>query len=198
MIIQLVNKQTRTVVQLCKVKSVEYQLLRLLQSVLSSACERNDVENGFERIFQSYTKQHRALVKNVKAEDLPHPESYYSDLFSTAFALINSRKTRDWQEYRRHLLQNPPKFLTLVMKENETRNAGTNKYHATIDLESHMVLQQPEKVSNAKAPAAKPARKEKKPKVIEETKAPEEKPLEGQKLTILVAPPLALSNDLLA
>lgn len=47
---------------------------------------------------QAYIREHRALVKLCPAgASLPHPEAFYSELFSVANALISQKKTpRDY------------------------------------------------------------------------------------------------------
>ena len=94
--LQLVDKADQRVISLFKIKTIEYQLIRLMQKVLGLAIEKKEVETQLEKVFQSYMREHRALVKTVTMENLPHPEAFYADIFSNAYNLLNSRKTKDF------------------------------------------------------------------------------------------------------
>ena len=64
-----------------------------------------------------------------------HPEIFYIDLFSTAFAMIAKTSTKDKEIYQDLLYSDSVKFMVLVLKKNEEKNSG-NRYVGQIVLES--------------------------------------------------------------
>ncbi len=95
-----------------------------------------------DRVFQAYTRQHRALIRSVAQEKLPHPETFYSDVFATAHSLVSQRKSaRDCEYYRQALFHDLSKFFTLVLKVNEERHASA-KYTGHIDFTSQFEFAQ--------------------------------------------------------
>lgn len=59
LVLQMIDKEKNTVLQIFKIKAVEYTLFRLMHNVLLSAIERGEIETQFERVIQNYAKQHR-------------------------------------------------------------------------------------------------------------------------------------------
>lgn len=54
---------------------------------------------------------------------LPHPDSFYFDLFSQAYNIVFRSQRRDDKEYYRDLLFNDKgKFFEEVIKSNEEKN----------------------------------------------------------------------------
>lgn len=137
--LQLIDRQEQSVIELMKVKSVEYSLLALMSKTLLSAIERGEIETQFERLIQNYTKAHKGLLKQTGVNDklLPHSDTYYFDLFMSAFTLVSQRRSpKEYQSHRSTLYSNQTKFFLLAMKTNEEKKkvyAGEN-----IDFESHL------------------------------------------------------------
>lgn len=53
-----------------------------------------------------------------------HPETFYIDLFSSAFTLVAKKSLKDKEMYQEMLFSNTNKFLELVLKANEEKNQG--------------------------------------------------------------------------
>jgi hypothetical protein len=49
-----------------------------MNRVLMEAIERGELDTHYEKYILVYGKEHRALCKG----ELPHPESFYSEVFS--------------------------------------------------------------------------------------------------------------------
>lgn len=93
-VLQLVDRENNSVLQLIRIKSAEYQFFRLMHEVLLSAIERGEIETQSDRIIQNYTREHRAILKQLDTtEHLPHPEVFYFDIFNAAFSLVSQRRS---------------------------------------------------------------------------------------------------------
>lgn len=89
-VLQLIDCEQNVVIGMMKVKAIEYSLFCLMTSVLMQAIERGEIEN-IDRVMQTYGKQHRALVKDVKK--LPNEESFYFEVFTAAYTMVSQRKS---------------------------------------------------------------------------------------------------------
>lgn len=111
-----------------------------MHTVLLSAIERGEIETQSDRITQNYTREHRAILKQpgVPEASLPHPEVFYFDVFSAAFALVSQRKSpRDYQAHRSTLFENQTKFFALAIKQLEDKKKHPGH---TVDFESKTVF----------------------------------------------------------
>ena len=78
------------------------------------AIERGEIDTQFEKIIQAYTKEHRSILKSpgLVDKELPHSDTFYFDLFMSAFALVSQRKSpKEYQSHRSSLFSNQSKFL---------------------------------------------------------------------------------------
>ena len=126
-----------SVISMCKIKSVEYQTLRLMVDLLQNAVESGSLERSQDTIFTRFVKEFKAFSKNISTEMDSHPEIFYTDLFSTAFTMLAKKSTKDKEMYRDLLFSDTVKFLVLVLKTNEEKNSG-KRYIGQIDLESQL------------------------------------------------------------
>jgi len=77
-VLQLVDPIKNRVIELQKVNSIEYKLFSQMNTVLMEAIERGELDTQHDKCILVYGKEHRALCKG----ELPHPESFYSEVFS--------------------------------------------------------------------------------------------------------------------
>ena len=57
---------------------------------LNGAIERGEIDTKYDNVMQAYIKDHRYILKQLPADShLPHPENFYSELFSVATALVS-------------------------------------------------------------------------------------------------------------
>ena len=114
---------------------------------LLGAIENGEIDNQNEKVVQAYIKAQRSLGNIITSmttnhSELPHPESFYIELFTIANALISKKKSpRDFERNRSTLYSNQTKFLELVIKEREDKPAeGKTKYAGRVDFESNIKL----------------------------------------------------------
>jgi len=55
---------------------------------------------------------------------MPHPETFYVDIFTSAYACLSNSKQEDKATFEDLLLNNLVKFFTRVLKSNEEKNSG--------------------------------------------------------------------------
>ena len=80
-------------------------------------------------------REFKAFSRNIDESLDSHPEIFYIDLFSTAFTMIAKKSNKDKEMYQDLLYSDTVKFMVLVLKTNEEKNAGKH-YVGQIDLES--------------------------------------------------------------
>lgn len=117
----------------------------MLDSLLG-AIENGEIDNQNDKVVQAYIKALRSLGNLFPPNSglgLPHPETFYIELFSTANALINKKKSpRDYERNRSTLYSNQTKFLELVIKEREDKPTENKiKYAGRVDFESNIKLE---------------------------------------------------------
>jgi hypothetical protein len=66
------------VVDIQKVKAVEYQLFSSMHETLMTAIERGELDTNYDKTALAYGREHRALTKCT----LPHPEEFYFEVFN--------------------------------------------------------------------------------------------------------------------
>ena len=88
------------VISMCKVKSVEYQALRLLVETLKGAVDVGNLERSQDSLFTQYVKEFKTFSKSIDQSIGSHPETFYIDLFSTAFSLIAKRPQKERDMYQ--------------------------------------------------------------------------------------------------
>ena len=93
------NAQGDSVISMCKVKSVEYQALKLLVDLLQGAIEAGNIERSQDSLFTQYVKDFKTFSRNIDEALGSHPETFYIDLFSTAFTMIAKKSTKDKEMY---------------------------------------------------------------------------------------------------
>lgn len=77
-----------TVISMCKVKSVEYQALRLIVDVLQGAADNSLDELSKDKLFTQFVRDLKVFSRNIDEAFEQHPETFYIDLFSTAHTLL--------------------------------------------------------------------------------------------------------------
>jgi len=80
-------------------------------------------------------KGFKSFSRNIDESLDSHPETFYIDLFSTAFTMIAKKSNKDKEMYQDLLYSDTVKFMVLVLKTNEEKNSG-KRYVGQIDLES--------------------------------------------------------------
>ena len=132
---------------MCKVKSVEYQALRLTIDLLQSAADSGNLERSQDSLFSQFVRELKVFSKNIDADMEAHPEEFYFDLFSTAYSMLAKKSPKDKEMYLGLLYNDSVKFLMLVQTNNEEKNSG-KRYVAQIDLESSILSShtQPEQI----------------------------------------------------
>ena len=71
-------------------KSIEYLILQSILENLNGGIERGEIDTKFDQVMQTYVKEHRAIIKSCPTNlNLPHPETFYSELFGTAITLVS-------------------------------------------------------------------------------------------------------------
>jgi hypothetical protein len=88
-----------TVISMCKVKSVEYQALRLMVDLLQGAVDSGNLERQQDAVFTRFVKEFKTFSKNIVTEMDSHPEFFYIDLFSTAFTMVAKKSAKDKEMY---------------------------------------------------------------------------------------------------
>jgi len=124
-----------SVISMCKVKSVEYQALKLLVDLLQGAVESENIERAQDGLFTQFVKEFKTFSRNIDEALDSHPETFYIDLFSTAFSMVAKKSKKDMEMYQELLYNDTVKFIVLVLKTNEEKNSG-KRYVGQIDLES--------------------------------------------------------------
>ena len=120
-------------------KSIEYRIFKMMLDSLLGAIENGEIDNQNDKVVQSYIKAQRYLGNFLPPNlQLPHPESFYIELFSIANALISKKKSpRDYERNRSTLYSNQTKFLELVIKEREEKPTESKpNYAGRVDFES--------------------------------------------------------------
>ena len=80
-------------------------------------------------------KEYKVFSRNIDSSLSDHPETFYIDLFSTAFSMLAKRSAKDSEMLEDTLFNDTVKFMTLLLKANEEKNAG-KRYVGQIDFES--------------------------------------------------------------
>ena len=80
---------------MCKIKSIQYQALRLLIQHLQDATEAGNFERAQDSRFTQFVKEYKAFSRNIDSSLSDHPETFYIDLFSTAFSMLVKRSARE-------------------------------------------------------------------------------------------------------
>ena len=112
-----------SVISMCKVKSVEYQALKLLVQLLQGAVESDNIERQQDSLFTQYVKEFKQFSKSIDQSLGSHPETFYIDLFSTAFTMIAKKSNKkDKEMYQDLIYSDTVKFLVLVLNTNEEKN----------------------------------------------------------------------------
>ena len=146
---------------MCKVKSIEYQALRLLVDHLQEATEAGNFERAQDSRFTQFVKEYKAFSRNIDSTLSDHPETFYIDLFSTAFSMLAKKSAKDREMLEDLLFSDTVKFMALLLKANEEKNSG-KRYVGQIDFESQIFVDsapvpKEANVANRKKAAGKPS-----------------------------------------
>ena len=120
---------------MCKIKSVEYSAIRLMVDMLQNAVENDLLARSQDELFSRYAREFRAFSRNIDATLNGHPETFYIDLFSTAYTLMAKRSQKDKEMSQDLLFSNSVKFTEMVLAANKEKNDG-KRYVGQIDLQS--------------------------------------------------------------
>ena len=93
------NSEADSVISMCKVKSVEYQALKLMVDLLQGAVEAGNLERQQDSLFTSFVKEFKSFSRNIDESLDSHPETFYIDLFSTAYTMIAKKSSKDKEMY---------------------------------------------------------------------------------------------------
>lgn len=143
---------------MCKIKSVEYSSLRLLIDLLTSAVEQENLARSQDELLSRYAREFRAFSRNIDPELSAHPETFFIDLFSTAYTLLAKKSAKERETSQDLLFSDSAKFIIMVLAFNEEKNSG-KRYVGKIDLKSNLLEQQAvveEKHQMRAEPAATP------------------------------------------
>ena len=75
------------------------QALKLLVDLLQGAIEAGNIERSQDSLFTQYVKDFKTFSRNIDEALGSHPETFYIDLFSTAFTMIAKKSTKDKEMY---------------------------------------------------------------------------------------------------
>ena len=89
---------------------------------MTRAIESKEIETNYEQLFSRFIRDLKAIWRNVDLQRLPHPETFYVDLFSTAYSLVAKRSASNRDHNRNLLQENLVKFFTIVVDANEEKN----------------------------------------------------------------------------
>jgi hypothetical protein len=133
-----------SVISMCKVKSVEYQALRLLVDLLQSAIEEGtSLETKQDALLAQFKKDFKVWSRNIDEALESHPESFFIDLFKTAYDLIAKKSEKDKEMYQDLLFNDSVKFMAMALKANEETHNGT-RYVGMIELKSQILGEIPQ------------------------------------------------------
>lgn len=139
-VLQLIDHSKNQVVELQKVKSIEYLMFSSMHSILMSAIERGEIDTHFDKTIMTYGREHRAIAK----DQLPHPESFYSEVFNQAIALLSQRKnSSNYLELRSMLFDDRVKFFTEVISAHAEKRYG-KQYTGVVDFSNQHVFERRE------------------------------------------------------
>lgn len=124
------------VISVAKVKSVQYQSLKLIHSTLATALT-DELETKFDALFTKFIKDLRLLQRNGR--NLPCTDTFYAELFSVAYSLVAKKSEVDMDMYRGLLQRDRIKFFALVLKSHEEKNAKAKGVGPSIDFESQLL-----------------------------------------------------------
>lgn len=116
------SQEADSVISMCKVKSVEYGALKLMVDLLQGAVEGGNLERSQDSLFTQFVKEFKTFSRNIDETLDSHPETFYIDLFSTAFSMIAKKSSKDKEMYQDLLYTDTVKFMVLVLKMNEEKN----------------------------------------------------------------------------
>ena len=85
------NKADDSVISMSKIRSIEYMALKMTTNILKKSIDANELERYSENITQQYIRQLKAISKHVE-DKMPHPETFYLDIFTTALQCANKRQ----------------------------------------------------------------------------------------------------------
>ena len=85
--------------------------------------EAGNIERSQDSLFTQYVKDFKTFSRNIDEALGSHPETFYIDLFSTAFTMIAKKSTKDKEMYQELLYSDTVKFIVLVLKTNEEKNS---------------------------------------------------------------------------
>lgn len=187
---------------MAKVKSMQYMLLKLIQTTLLAALAEK-FSTPFDAMFSNFIKELRHLSKNGRL--LPGHDTFYAELFSVAYQLMTKRSEADMDMYRSLLQKDRIKFFALVIKHYEEKTNSTDE-SCSIDFESQLLSTHftKNRVHFADKPIHKPVEKpgtdpkprtESKPKpAADQTKPASKKAQLPSEFFVVVMPPLSLKK----
>ena len=130
-----VRDEPDQVISMCKIKSVEYSALRLLVDMLQAAVESDNLARSQDDLFSRYAREFRTFSRSIDPALEGHPETFYIDLFSTAFTMLAKSSNKDREMYQDLLFSNSVNFIAAVLATNEEKNSG-KRYVGQIELAS--------------------------------------------------------------
>ena len=104
---------------------------------MQEATEAGNFDRAQDSRFTQFVKEYKAFSRNIDSTLNDHPETFYIDLFSTAFSMLAKRSAKEREVLEDQLFSNTVKFMTTLLKANEEKNAG-KRYVGQIDFESQI------------------------------------------------------------
>ena len=78
------------------------------------------IERMQDSLFTRFVKDFKSFSYGLSAEK----ETFYIDLFSTAYSMLAKKSAKDKEMYQDMLFDDVVKFLVLVLQMNEEKHAG--------------------------------------------------------------------------
>ena len=128
--------QGKNVISMAKVKSVEYQIMKAFYDILNVSSNNATNSHSLGLLLPEFMKQVKAMARNLT---LPHPLTFYYDLFASAHQLIFSRVNakNSNKDFRIMLNTDFPKFCGFVLEAHAEKHQD-KKYVGKINFDSKL------------------------------------------------------------
>lgn len=95
-VVQLIDREAKVVLQSFKVKSIEYRMFSLLSQELLQSIESGIIDTQQDSIKQRFFKQHRLITQTPGFNEklMANPADFYFELFSAAYDLVSKSKSQ--------------------------------------------------------------------------------------------------------
>ena len=88
-----------------------------------------------DELFSRYAREFRTFSRNIDPQLSAHPETFFIDLFSTAYTILAKKSVKEREMNQDLLFCDTVKFIEAVLSANSEKNTG-KRYVGQIDLQS--------------------------------------------------------------